>query len=551
MILNIVKKEMTTRGATALILAGLMVTTGLPVSAATPADSLTTTTPIKHLVVLFMENRSYDHYFGTYPIAMNLAGEPVFTAAPNTPPSNNYIATPSLLTQNPNFLNVTGNGTGAVNPFRFAPAQAWTTSQNHAYMPEQNAYNKGAMNLFPSQVGTSGPPPNTPVQATTKGITMGYYDGNTATAWWNYAQHFSMSDNFYDTNFGPSTVGALNVISGQTNGVTQRTNGTSGLVDDGNGSFSVIGDPDPFADVCSTTTGTTVRMAGQNIGDLLNTINAPWGWFQGGFDLTQTNPNGTTGCNRSSTSPIINNNANIVKDYVPHHAPFQYYASTANPTHKRPISPLMIGKTADTVANHNYDIKDFYTAILTNNFPAVSYLKAPAIQNDHASNSDTLDAQTFIVQVINFLQSRPEWATTAVIITYDDSDGWYDHVQGPIVNTSTTNQDSLTGTNQCGTGITLPGPLSGATPVQGRCAFGPRLPFQLISPWSRVNYISHAVTDQSSVVRFIEDNWLGGLRIGQGSLDASAGTINDMFDFTGTIRAPKLVLDATTGTVLQ
>ena len=131
---------------------------------------------------------------------------------------------------------------------------------------------------------------------------MGYYDGNTVTALWNYAQYFAMSDNSYDTNFGPSTPGALNLVSGQTNGVTQNENGTGAIIGDGNGGYTVISDADPLGDVCSTTTGEVFQMGGQNIGDLLNAAGMSWGFFEGGFDLTITNPNGTTGCNRSTTS---------------------------------------------------------------------------------------------------------------------------------------------------------------------------------------------------------------------------------------------------------
>ena len=82
-------------------------------------------------------------------------------------------------------------------------------------------YHFGLMDLFPLKVGTAGPPPNAPPQiVTTNGLIMGYYDGNTVTALWNYAQHFAMSDNSYDTMFGPSTPGLINLVSGQTNGVT-------------------------------------------------------------------------------------------------------------------------------------------------------------------------------------------------------------------------------------------------------------------------------------------------------------------------------------------
>src|SRR6185295_5105273 len=114
---------------------------------------------------------------------------------------------------------------------------------------------------------------------------------------------------------------------------------------------------------------------------------------------------------RTSLSAIVP----ATRDYVPHHEPFQYYPSTANPLHLRPTSPLTIGRQGDA-ANHQYDIKDFFTAVQTGNLPTVSFLKAPAFQNGHAGNSDPLDEQAFVVQIVNFLQTRPEWASTAVVI---------------------------------------------------------------------------------------------------------------------------------------
>ena len=99
---------------------------------------------------------------------------------------------------------------------------------------------------------------------------MGYYDGNTVTAVWNYAQRFAMSDNSYNTTFGPSTPGLLEPHSGQTNGVTQFLNGTGNETDGGNGILTVIGDPDPIGNVCSAPTRGQVTLASHNIGDLLN-----------------------------------------------------------------------------------------------------------------------------------------------------------------------------------------------------------------------------------------------------------------------------------------
>jgi len=267
-------------------------------------------------------------------------------------------------------------------------------------------------------------------------------------------------------------------------------------------------------------------MAGKNVGNLLNDAGVSWGFFEGGFDLTITNANGSTGCNRSTTSAVTGVKK---RDYIAHHQPFQYYASTANPARTRPASLAEIGHNGP--ANHQYDINDFFAAVKAGNFPAVSYLKASGFQDGHAGYSSPLDEQTFVVNTINFLQHSPEWKETAVVIAWDDSDGWYDHQMSPIVNTSATPADALTGSGLCGDGTTsLPDADPGNLHAQGRCGFGPRLPLLVVSPFARKNFVDHLTTDQSSILRFIEDNWLGGERI-QGSFDAVTNSLTQMFNF--------------------
>jgi len=522
------------------------------------AQAFPTATKIKHLIVVFGENVSYDHYFGTYPTAQNASGETAFTAAPGTPSANN-LSTPldatnafspvsgvDLLNHNPNLSN-TGNGTGAANPFRLAPSQAATQDQGHNYKPEQQASDNGAMDLFPEFTGTAGPPPGAPAAATTKGLVMAYFDGNTVSAMWNYAQNFAMNDNSWTTTFGPSTPGAINLIAGQTNGFAQTnkdptTMSGSHVVPDGNGGFTLIGDTDPLGDVCSSAADQN-SFKGKNIGDLLNAQQISWGWFEGGFDLTLTNTNGTTGCARS-TPQTVANPASISTDYIPHHAPFQYYASTANLTHARPSSISAIGssvendgKTADP-ANHQYDSHDFLDALNAGNLPAVSYVKAPAFQDGHAGYSNPIDEQNFIVNLVNTVQASQEWDSTAIVLAYDDSDGWYDHQAPPIVNPSTGVADALNGAGVCNSGAQQTGaapttPLLGADgkPALGRCGYGTRMPLLVISPFSKKNFVDHTLTDQSSILKFVEDNWLEGQRIQPGgSFDTIAGTIENMLD---------------------
>jgi len=485
-----------------------------------------TATPIRHLVVIFQENVSFDHYFGTYPVATNASGEPKFFAAPGTPNVNGLTYT--LLNHNPN-LNP-ANGAGASNPFRLNRSEAVTPDQDHDYTAEQLAFDAGLMDLFPLNTSSGG------------NEVMGYYDGNIVTALWNYAQSFSMSDNSYGTTFGPSTPGVMNLVSGQTNGVIATLNGTDDEVNGGNdGSLTVIGDPDPIGDVCSNSTRNQVTMGSKNIGDLLSAAGVTWGSFMGGFNLNIVNPNGTTGCARSSTGL-----AGTTADYIPHHSFFNYWTSTANYAHTRPSSIAEIGN--DGPANHQYDVRDFYTAAAAGHLPAVSFLKAPAYQDGHAGYSDPLDEQTFLVNTINFLQTLPSWSSTAVVIMYDDSDGWYDHQMGPIVNTSTGPADALTGPNACGSGATaLPGLNPSNEHALGRCGYGPRLPLVVVSPWAKRNFVDHTVTDQSSIIRFVEDNWLGGQRIGQGSFDGIANSISQLFDFTKLRTNGVLFLNPSTG----
>jgi phospholipase C len=525
---------------TLTITLGPTVTPAFAASRKAAIPAVPAATPIQHLVVIFQENVSFDHYFGTYPNATNPKGEPRFKAAPDTPSVDGL--TNALLNSNPN-LNP-ANTTGAANPFRLDRSQAFTNDQDHAYTPEQQAFDGGLMDLFPLYTGTAGPPPSGSGVTQTNGLVMGYFDGNTVTAYWNYAQFFAMSDNSHGSTFGPSTPGVINLISGQTNGVTATLNGTGDEVSGGSdGSLTMIDDADPIGDVCSSPSRAQGTMGSKNIGDLLTAAGVTWGGFMGGFNLSTVNSNGTTGCNRTTTSAVT---GVTESDYIPHHSLFAYWSSTANPQHTRPASLAEIGNAGP--ANHQYDIEDFYAAAAGGNLPAVSFLKAPGFEDGHAGYSDPLDEQTFVVNTINFLEALPTWSSTAVVIAYDDSDGWYDHQMPTIVNQSTGPADALTGVGQCGSGATaLPGLNPANAHALGRCGYGPRLPLLVISPFAKRNFVDHTVTDQSSVIHFIEDNWLGGQRIGQGSFDGIASSISQMFDFTTTRKQTVLFLNPSTG----
>jgi len=586
------------RTTSAIAAAAALVAGGAGVTAATAATAAPkapahfawvhkTATPIKHLVVIFQENISFDHYFGTYPNAANTSGQP-FHAKHGTPSVNGL--TNALLTANPN----------GVNPRRYDPTNVndvLTCDQNHDYHDEQVAFNGGKMDKFVATLGTATgtSPTGVPCKA---GDVMNYYDGNTVTGLWNYAQRYAMGDNSFGTTFGPSSPGAINLVSGNTGGVDTKhmvnsptvsspANPNGDITADGKGGFSLTGDAQPYWDDCSTRDA--VAMSGTNIGDELNNAGLSWGWFQGGFRPTTsfTDALAAVGASGQPTSVFIPNQfkahgfnkppatnqgiCNAVtaigagltspltpgtgqwgwkNDYIPHHEPFQYYVSTANPHHltipagsngKDTLAGLAtIGKDTQSYVNgvpqfdtpnHQYDTSDWNQLVAAihkgwlppSALPAVSFLKAPGFQDEHAFYSNPLDAQQFIVNTINALQKTPDWKSTAVIVSYDDSDGWYDHAFSGVTNPSTSVADALTGTGMCGSGT----PLAGQN---GRCGYGPRLPLLVISAWAKKNFVSNTLTSQTSITKFIEDNWLNGQRI-PGSFDSVTGSIEDMFQF--------------------
>lgn len=616
-------------------------------SALARSSEPSTTTPIKHVVVIFQENVSFDHYFGTYPHAADSDGQP-FKAAKGTPavdgltPATDPSLPPSLqhstnlLFSNPNTsqpLRLDSSPTGL-------PGNAGgqlTCDQDHNYSDEQQSFDGGAMDRFVQSVGTGGgnTPFGTPCNANT---VMDYYDGNSVTALWNYAQHYSMSDNSYGTTFGPSAPGAINLVSGDTGevdtehlankpSIATSTAPNADLTADGKGGYSLTSDAQPYWDDCSTRDA--VALKGTNIGDELNAAGLSWGWFEGGLrpSTSYQEALAATGKTGQPTRtfepdefssyfasaehrPAHSSNQNLCSavhpigvalggtgqwgykdDYIPHHEPFQYYASTANPHHltvpatggQDTLAGLeSIGKDTQSYAggvpqfntpNHNYDTSDFSQLVEAINrhelpasaLPAVSFLKAPGYEDGHAAYSEPADEQQFVTTQINALMRSPDWKNTVVMVNYDDSDGWYDHVYSGVTNPSLSPGDNLTNTHlnvagegtsgQCGgnpqgTGET-PTPLAGE---QGRCGFGPRLPLMVISPYAKKNAVDHNVSDQSSMINFIEYNWdvpgiAGSFDQALAGKDASESIPFDlagMFEFEGK-KDGKLFLNPTTG----
>ncbi len=396
--------------------------------------------PIKHTVVIYQENRSFDNYFGTYPSA------PGFHALPGTPAVNGIPAGSYNLDENGN----------KVSPYLFGSSELRTEDVNHHYADMISAYDNGLMDKFyqASENHKKG----------TGKIAMGYYDYHALPAYWQYAQHFALADNWFQPVFGPSTPGALYLVAAQS----------------GNKEKPITGDPVPaYGPLGGDDWGANNRWEGlhyKNIGDELSANNVSWSWYQDGY----------------------NDGNSADKTYSPHHNPFQYFDNYQKGVYQNNIK----------------DYSQLAKAVDSHSLPSVVFVKAGYGDDEHpgTGNQSTPAAEDFSVKTINKIMNSSYWKDTAIIITYDESGGYWDHVAAPQV---TPSPDGMQGN-------------------------GPRIPALVISPYAKRNYVSHIQYDTTSILKFIEWNY------GVSALnnrDANASNLLDFFDFNHPDFTPYLYTD--------
>ena len=485
---------------------------------------------IKYVFVLFQENRSFDFYFGTYPGARGLFSQPA--------------------SQTPGFVQPiveTDGSVGSISPFKIPQSVTSTAGKTVLLYPEDtDSVNHGhtaidaKLDLNSSHVaqndrysfteealtGTlsadgktySGPAP-TQQQKQQAELVMSHVDCDTAPFLWNYADRFTLFDNFFDTVIGPSTPNAIAIIAGQS-GVTQwvKHPELASSVNTTNAALPVTSDPQPFwgsaldvftppaqkqpvdnpggvsTNPASNQTYATLPLSfmGENIIDITAQDNNPqfdlldvkadikkiagdhnksvnWGWFQEGYDHEATDAAG-----QEHT------------DYIAHHNGPQYFGYEAN-------NPYETGK-------HLKGLGDFYAAINSGQLPnagGVFYVRggygnldgltprspSPTTQanfkgnDDHPAYSDAQISEALLADSVNAIASSKYWPESAIIITYDETDGLYDHTQPKI---------------------------RSYDPLGKALDQGPRIPAIVISPYAKAHVISHEATEHGSVIKFID-----------------------------------------------
>jgi phospholipase C len=488
---------------------------------------------IKYLFVLFQENRSFDFYFGTLPGARGLFSQP----ASKTPGWNQPIVredgtvgriSPFQIPQTVTDVNghsvlLYPEDTDSVNHSITGIDAKLDLDANNRAQNDRYAFVEEGLKGTLSADGTTytGPAP-TLAQVQKGELVVGHVDCDTAPFLWRYADHFTLFDNFFDSVIGPSTPNAIAMIAGQS-GKTQwvRHPELGNNVLTTNAQLPVTADPQPFwgsaldvltpagqkqpvdnpggvsSNPASNLTFATLPLSfmGEDIdsitasdrdpvADLLDVQadirkiagdhNKPinWGWFQDGYDHEPTDPAGGPASNAH---------------YIAHHNGPQYFGYEAN-------NPV------ETKA-HLKGLGDFYTAIAQNALPAaggVFYVRggygnldglvprspSPAVKaafqgnDDHPGYSDVHISEALLADSINAIASSPYWAESAIIITYDETDGLYDHTQPKI---------------------------RSFDPSGRALDQGPRIPGIVISPFAMVHAISHEPAEHGSIIKFIDE----------------------------------------------
>lgn len=407
------------------------------------ASAAPVSTPINHIVVIYMENWSFDALYGLYPGANGLNN--AANAAPQVDKTGKVYATlPPIINSNlkppgpdTRFPADMPNKPFAIN--KYVPADQLMGDLVHRFYQEQQQIDGGKMDKF-AAISDAG------------GEVMGYYDTSSLPLW-QWAKQYTLSDNFFHAAFGGSFLNHFWLICACS---PKYDNAPASLVAKLDSSGNLMQDgavtPDGYAvntiqsiqsPHSPSITDTTKLLPVQSlptIGDRLNDKNISWAWYSGGWNDALA----------GKADPL----------FQFHHQPFAYFKQFADGTPQK--------------AQHLKDETDFISDIDSGKLPAVSFFKPLGPDNEHPGYATLQRGEQHIDGILKKLQQSPNWKDTAVIITYDENGGQWDHVAPPKVD---------------------------------KWGPGTRVPTIIISPYAKKGYIDHTQYDTTSILKFIENRY--------------------------------------------
>jgi phospholipase C len=461
---------------------------------------------LEHIVVVYAENRSFDNLYGMFPGAHGIAdaapesytqldrdGKPLPTLPPVWKGEKSDPAYPANLPNRPFRIDA---------PPINLPLSVETRDLVHRFYQNQEQINGGRNNLFAATSDAGG-------------LVMGYYDGSQLPMW-KWAKEYVLADNFFMGAFGGSYLNHFWLICACTPYDPAAPDSIRSAIDE-HGSLklrpdspasALTGPPRFVLDGAATPDGDSVntmqssyqpssirpapggdaRFADpakhplppqtfRTIGDTLSAKGISWAWYSGAWNQALAD-----GMKPAGKYEVIYNTAKGSPNFVPHHQPFNYFARFAPGTADR--------------EQHLKDQSDLVAAIERGTLPQVTFYKPQGSLNEHPGYADVLSGDEHIAALIAKIKASPLWASTAIIVTYDENGGFWDHV----------------------------------TPPKGdRWGPGTRIPTIIVSPWAKKGYVDSTAYDTTSILKFITLRFglepLPGVRAGMGDL-------TNAFDFS-------------------
>jgi phospholipase C len=398
---------------------------------------------IEHIVVIYLENHSFDNLFGKFPGADGLAragkratqvdldGKPYKTLPQVVDPGKKPAAAdarfPANLPNKPFFID------------QYVPLNQKYPSAVHAYLHQIAQINGGKMDKFVSEGDTGGLP-------------MGYSDGS-KLALWKYAREYTLADHFFHAAFGGSFLNHFWTICACTPRYENAPQSMRSTFD-AKGHFTKDGQVLPDGYVVNTSftvfTPHPASITDKNllippqtmrtIGDALSEKGVSWAWYSGGWNEALAG------------KPSA--------DFQYHHQPFAYFANYADGTEAK--------------KQHLKDEADLLADIDKGAMPAVVFWKPIGELNEHPGYADTSSGDAHTAEVIEKISKSPMWKGTVIVVTYDENGGMWDHVPPPKAD---------------------------------RWGPGARVPTVIISPLAKRHHIDHTVYDTTSILKLIETRY--------------------------------------------
>jgi phospholipase C len=416
---------------------------------------------IQHIVIIYLENHGFDNLYGQFPAANGLQ------QANNAPPQTDldgkpYTTLPPVMDAerkqpDPRFPKDLPNKPFGID--QYVPANQKISDLVHRFYQNQAQIHGGLNDRF-AAISDAG------------GLAMGYYNGHDLPLW-KYAQKYTLADNFFQGAFGGSFLNHFWLACACTpryenapDEVLIKLNDDGTLLKDGGVTADgfAVNTLQPNTVPIKPATPAAKQLPLQTmptIGDRLSDKNITWVWYSGGWnDAVAGKP---------------------AKNFQFHHQPFAYFSRYAAGTAER--------------AAHLKDETDFIKAIDSGSLPAVAFYKPVGDLNEHPGYADLLSGEQHVADLLVRIEASPQWKNTAVIVTYDENGGFWDHV---------------------------------APPKKDRWGPGNRVPTLIISPFVKRGFVDHSEYDTTSILKFIETRFdLKALT----ERDANANDLNNAFNF--------------------